>query len=296
MKRMFLIMGLAAVAAIAGLRLTAADNPCADEMKKAEQLWMNNDYNGSDKVLDEAMQKCPDLAELYWRKARDEYDRIEDLPRDQKPGKDELIKRYRGIEALAAKCMELEPNNGDCWLWKGIGQGRRGTTQGILNSLTEAADLERTFLKSASLKPQYRSANGAANSLGDAYNALGQFYRVLPEWLCTFPFKQLVGTCGDLAKSVEYQRKAVAREPQRIEYQKELGISLICDGQKHDKPEEVTEGKKILNDLQALPEIKKTDPIDKQHAKQILADPSLACGYSRDAQQEQSKEAYKGPQ
>ncbi len=294
MKKLILVTGLLAMAAIAGWRLSAADNPCAEQVKQAEQVWLANDYDGSDKVLDEAMKTCPNLAELYWRKARNEYDRIEDIPRDKKPSKDELIKRYRGIEALAAKCTELEPNNGDCYLWKGIGMGRRGTTQGILNSLTEAAELERNFLKAVSLKPQYRSANGAANSLGDAYNALGQFYRVVPEWLCTFPFKQIVGTCGDLAKSVAYQRKAVAREGKRIEYQKELGISLICDGQKHEKPQEVEEGKKVLNDLQSLPEFKKTDQIDKQHAKQILADPSLACGYSRDAQQEQSKEAYKG--
>ncbi|HUT53953.1 MAG TPA: hypothetical protein VM658_11235 [bacterium] len=295
MKKLVLVTGLLAVAAIAGWRLSAADNPCAEQVKQAEQVWQANDYDGSDKVLDEAMKTCPNLAELYWRKARNEYDRIEDIPRDKKPSKDELIKRYRGIEALAAKCTELEPNNGDCFLWKGIGMGRRGTTQGILNSLTEAADLEKAFLKAIELKPQYRSQNGAANSLGDAYNALGQFYRVVPEWLCVFGLRQLIGTCGDLDKSVEYQRKAVAREPKRIEYQKELGISLICEGQKRDQPQDVEEGKKILNDLQSLPEFKKTDKIDKQHAKDILANPSLACGYSRDAQQEQSKDAYKGP-
>jgi tetratricopeptide (TPR) repeat protein len=294
MKKIILVTGLVLLAAVGAWRLMAADQ-CQDQVKQAEQLWLSSDYAGSDKVLDDAMKTCPNLAELYWRKARNEYDRIEDIPRDKKPAKDVLIGRYRGIEALAAKCMQLEPNNGDCYLWKGIGMGRRGTTQGILNSLTEAADLEKAFLKAESLKPQYRSANGAANSLGDVYNALGQFYRVVPEWLCMIGLKQIVGTCGDLAKSVDYQRKAVAREPKRIEYQKELGISLICDGQKHDKPQEVEEGKKVLNDLQSLPEFKKTDKIDKQHAKDILANPSLACGYSRDAQQEQSKDAYKAP-
>ena len=296
MRKIISLTVMVGLMGIFGIATLAADNPCDELVKQSEALWLQHDYNGSDKVLDEAMKTCPDRPEIYWRKARNEYDRIENIPRDQKPAKDPLIERYRGIESLAAKCIELDETDGNCWQWKGIGMGRRGTTQGILNSLSEAADLEKAFLKAESLKPQYRAENGTANSLGDVYNALGQFYRVLPEWLCTIGIKQIVGTCGDLEKSVAYQRKSVAREPKRIEYQKELGVSLICHGQKKDQPAEIEEGKKILNDLQSLPELKLTDKIDKEHAKAIIADPSLACGYSRDAQQEQSKDAYKGGQ
>jgi len=283
-----------------GLMLTTAaaraqQKSCDDLMKEAEAVWLTRDYDGSDKLLEEAKKICPERAEIYWRSCRNEYDRIEDTPREQKPTKDELVKRYRGIEATAAKCSELDPNDGNCTFWKGVGMGRRGTTQGILSSLDEADDLEQVLLKAESQNPQYHSSDGSANTLGDIYNALGMFYRVLPEWLCTIGIKQIVGTCGDLDKSVEYNRKAVAREGKRIEYQKELGISLICRGQKRNKPEEVEEGKKILTDLQSFAEFKRTDPIDKKHAQDILADPKLACGYSRDAQQEQSQETYKGP-
>lgn len=277
----------------AGGLLLAQDQPCPELFKQAEELWLKHDYDGSSKLLEQAKKVCPNNAEILWRQARDTYDRIEDTPRDKKPDKKALIELYRGIEAVADKCAQLEPQNGECYFWKGVGMGRRGTTQGILSSLGEAKDLEATLLKAEGLKPQYHSANGAANTLGDIYNALGQYYRVVPEWLCNFPFKQAIGTCGDLNKSVDYNRKAIAREPKRIEYQKELGVSLICRGQKKDSAADVTEGKKVLTDLQALPDVKKTDPIDKQHAKEIIENQKLACGYSRDAQQEQSQEAYK---
>ncbi len=269
-----------------------AETSCDELIKKSEDLWLANDFEGSDKVLEKAEKKCPDRAEIYWRKARNAYDRLENLDRDRKPNTEERIKYYRKMEALGDKCIELAPEDGNCWLWKGIAKGRRGTSQGILRALSEAAELEDVFLKAVELKPQYRATDGSANALGDAYNALGQFYRVLPEWLCTFGIKQVVGTCGDIDKSVEYQRKAVAREPARIEYVKELGISLICRGQRQDNPEEIKEGKKYLKKVGDLPEIKPSDPIDKKHARMILDDPSMACGYSRDAQQEQSKDAY----
>jgi len=230
---------------------------------------------------------------LYWRKIRNEYDRIEAIPRDKKPEKEELIKRYQAMEALAESCIEQDSSDGNCLLWKGIAMGRRGTTQGTLKSLSDVDEIEAIWLKVEKLNPQYRAANGSANALGDTYTALGQLYRVVPEWLCIFPFKQIFGACGDIEKSVGYQWKALAREPKRIEYAKELAVSLLCYGQRKDDPAAIEEAKKVLAELQAYPEIKPTDAIDKQHAKMLLQDPSLACGYSRDAQQEQSRDAYK---
>ena len=105
-----------------------------------------------------------------------------------------------------------------------------------------------------------------------------------------------MSTRGDLEKSVAMNRQAVELEPQRIEHVKELGLSLICLGQKRDQPEKVEEGKKILRGIAGLPVIKPSDKIDREHARMLLQDPSLACGYSRDAQQEQSREAFEKSQ
>jgi tetratricopeptide (TPR) repeat protein len=287
----FLVLGFAFISISS--KAVADDAQCANLLNDAEALWAKHDLNGSDKACDEVISKCPKIAEPYWRKARNEYDRIEQIPRDKKPDEDTLIERYRGVEALAQKCIDIDGKDGSCYLWSGVGMGRRGTTQGILNSLTEADDLEAIFLKAADRKPAYRAADGTANSLGDTYTALCQFYRVVPEWLAVFPFKQIFGVAGDLGKAVEYGRKALEQEPKRIEYAKDLSAALICNGQKHEKPEQIEEAKKLLSELQSWPELKPTDPIDKKHAKDLIADPSLACGYSRDAQQVQDQDKLK---
>jgi hypothetical protein len=287
-----IILGFAASVLLTVSIGNASEKSCDKLIEEAEKMWLEAKFDESDERLEEVIKQCPNLAEPYWRKGRNIYDRIETMPRDKKPGKDILVERYLALEALARKCLELDENDGNCWLWKGAGLARRATTQGVLKSLWMGSEVEETWLKAVSLKPQYRAENGTANTLGDTCYALGMYYRVVPQWLCYFPLKQIIGTCGDKEKSVEYQRKAVAREPKRIEYLKELGVSLLCHGQEYDKPEEIEEAKKILKDMQSLPEIKPYDYIDKAHARMLLEDPSLSCGYQRDTQQEVSKEAY----
>ena len=287
-----ILCGLAAGVLMIISTVNAGENSCNELIQESEKLWMENSFDESDKKLDEVINICPRLAEAYWRKARNEFDRIEAIPRDKKPDADILVERYLALEALADKGIELDENNGSCWLWKGVGIGRRGTSQGVLRSLFLADDVEGAWLKAASLKPTYHTADNRAHALGDSYYAIGMFYRLVPEWLCYFPFNWLIGACGDKEKSIEYLRKAVALTPKRIQFQRGLAVSLLCHGQTYDRPEEIEEGKKILKDLQSLPEIRTYDHIDKEHARMLLADPSLACGYQRDAQHEVSKEAY----
>jgi tetratricopeptide (TPR) repeat protein len=290
MKR--ILLALAAGVFLTVSIVSADDKSCDEFIQDSEQLWLGGKFDESDKALDAVIKICPDRAEAYWRKGRNIYDRIEAIPRDKKPDSSVLIERYVELEGLADKCIELDENDGDCWMWRGIGIGRHATTQGVLKSLWMATEVEEAWIKAISLNPQYRAENGSANTMGDCNHALGMFYRVVPEWLCYFPLKQIFGTCGDKKKSVEYQRKAVARELKRIEYHRGLGVSLLCYGQSYDVPEAVEEGKKVLQELLLLPEIKPYDKIDKEHARMLLEDPSLACGYQRDTQQEQSQEAY----
>jgi hypothetical protein len=46
---------------------------------------MENKYDESDNLLDEVLTLCPKLADPYWRKARNDFERLEALPRDKKP-------------------------------------------------------------------------------------------------------------------------------------------------------------------------------------------------------------------
>jgi len=269
------------------------EKDCEQLISRSEELWLKENYDASDQVLLQAEKLCPERAEIYWRLARNIYDRIESLPRHQRPPKQERIQLYEKIIQLSDKCIKLAPEDGNCWLWKGIGLGRRGTTKGILNSLSEIDDLERTWKKAEELQPKYRARDGSANTMGDIYNALGQFYRVVPDW---WILKVMFGTRGDIEKSVEYQRKAVAVEPKRIEYNKELGISLICYGQKKKDLKAIEEGKEYLKKVESLPELKPSDRVDKEHCRILLAHPELACSYSRDAQQVVSKEEFEKTQ
>ena len=279
---------LALLAIFWGFRAFAATD-CKDLIASSEQSWVDCKYDESEQWLKQAESKCPALAEIYWRQARNLYDKVESLPRDQRPGKADSIKLYNRIIALSDKCISLAPNDGLCYHWKAVGIGRRGTTRGVLNSLGDLRELETTISKAESLKPNYRAVNGVGNAMGDIYDAHGMLYRVVPDWSI---LKLLFGARGDIAKSVEYQRKAVAAEPARIEYNKELGVSLVCYGQKQNDPAAVKEGLNYLKKVDALTVLKPSDKVDKQHAKLLLANPDMACGYSRDSQQVQSKEAF----
>jgi tetratricopeptide (TPR) repeat protein len=296
MKKKVLMSGLLISIFLIAPFVGAAEKSCDELIAMSEKQWMTSKFDESDANLDQVITQCPKLSEPFWRKARNIYERQEAVPREQRAGKEELLKQYKELENLADKCIELDEKDGNCWLWKGAAVGRTATTKGILTTLWVAEDVEKPWLKGETLKPVYRASDGSASTLADIYYALGMYYRVVPEWLCLFPLKQIIGTCGDKAKSVEYQRKALKIEPQRIEYHKELGVSLICYGNSHDKPEAVEEGKKLLIGLQSLPVLKDSDKVDKDHAKTLLSDLSIACGYQRDKQQEVSEEAYKKEQ
>ena len=271
----------------------AADNRCDRFIQTAEDLWMQNNFEGSDAALQKARGICPERAEIYWRLARNGYNRLEDIPRDQKPAPRKLFEIYGRLERQADKCIAVDPRDGNCYLWKALCLGNRMMYQSNIKNIPLVAGLEATIKRGLALRPAYRSTNGAFDSLGDLYSMLGAFYRILPEWLCAFPFKQIVGTCGDLNQAVAFQKEAVAREPRRIEYLIELGANLLCRGQKRNRPEDLVEARKILTDLQSRSSSQPVDLIDQDHARMLLVNPELACDYSRAAQVKVSKEVFK---
>lgn len=252
---------------------------CGDWVSRAEKAWVDAKFEESDRIIDQGLQKCPSEAELYWRKARNIYDRVESAPRDKRPFRGDRSKIYEEMVKLADTCISLAPENGMCWFWKGASMGERATTRSAFRAVTDVGDILHAFETAASLKSPYRAANGAVDGLGDAYNALGQFYRNVMDWKVV---EKALGIKGDMGKSVDYQRKAVSRDPNRIAYNKELGVSLACYSFKKKDPGAMEEAKKYLAKVSQLPEIKYSDSVDKTHARILLRHPELACGYSRD--------------
>lgn len=262
-----------------------------DMIKKSEQLWLDHKYDASTLLLEEALKVNPtneQTAEIYWRQCRNYYEAAEEMPKEAKAAR---MSNAKKMQVAARKCIELAPRMGECYLWMGAGLGREGTQKGILNMLGKAKDIETAWLKAIELKPSYRAFDGRASAYPDSYYALGMYYRLVPEWGI---IKLLYGTKGDKKKSVELLRKAIEMEPKRVEYAKELGVSLVCLGQSTKNQEVIDEGVQWLKKAQTIPTLKPTDEIDKQHCQMVLKNLKMACGYSRDVQQDVSRESFKG--
>ncbi len=262
--------------------------PLSPLFSEAEDLWAANKFTDSNRVLDELLASDPKNSEALWRVARNFYDMGESL---SVTAKDERFRLYTEVENYGKKCREADPKDGNCDFWIGVGIGRQGTTRGLLTQIRNAKRIRDLWLTAIRHAPPYRSRDGTADIPGDIYLALGIYYRLIPDW---WIMQVVMGVRGDIDDSVEYLRKSVALEPRRIEYLKELGVSLICRGTKEKSEADIEEGRANLRDLQGVPPIKPYDGIDKEHALLILSDPQMACGYSRDGQQEISeKEALK---
>jgi hypothetical protein len=86
----------------------------------------------------------------------------------------------------------------------------------------------------------------------------------------------------DLDRAVALAREALAIQPVRIEYAKELGVALLCRAATHGG--DLAEARRVLQQAQNLPVRTPYELTDRRHARELLASPpETACGYSRDA-------------
>ena len=105
----------------------------------------------------------------------------------------------------------------------------------------------------------------------------------------------LAGTRGSLDKSLNWMNKANTCSPGRIGIMKELAITLQCIGTSNKDEESLNKADEILRAVLKMPPTTDTEVIDLKHVPLLLDDPKMACGYSRDGQQEQDeKGAQKG--
>lgn len=257
-------------------------------LDEAEGLWMASKFTESNRMLEEILASDPRNSEALWRVARNYYDSGESLPMS---ARDERYRLALATEDWGRRCLKADPDNGNCYFWVGVGIGRQGTVRGILSQIRHAKEVHDLWQKALRLAKPYRSRDGTANIPGDDHLALAIFYRLIPDWWIA---QLLLGVRGNIDTSVDHLRSAVALEPQRMEYVKELGVSLLCRWTKKKDPHDLEEGKAYLEKTQILPLFKGYDKVDREHARLILTHPEMACGYSRDGQQEYTeKEAVK---
>lgn len=255
---------------------------------EAESEWAAGRFDVSNARLDRRLAAAPDDVEALWRKARNIYSEGEMLA-EKGVSAEKRLEMYAEMESLMLRGLQQHPGHGALLHWYGTAMGRKATAQGVLSSLFMADDIEEAWLGAAGAGYVYRAANDTSSLPGDVYFALGQFYRLCPDWMVV---KLLTGTKGDIDASIDWLRKGVADSPRRLEVQKELGVSLLCKAEREDDAAAAAEGRRWLQKAAALPVQKTTDEVDKRQIPLILSRPADACGYSRDGWQDVSREAY----
>jgi hypothetical protein len=132
--------------------------------------------------------------------------------------------------------------------------------------------------------------NGSEQLPCDTFLALSIYYRLVPEyWLV----QVIAGTRGDRQKAVDYAVRADQCAPDRIRVLMELGVSQICKGEDAGDPGMVERGNAPLLRVEGIVPTIHTYYSDRKHASMLIAEPELACEYSRDGQQDLDEENLK---
>ena len=248
--------------------------------------------------MDEGLERAqaqlaqhPEDVDLYWHTARFMFEVGERFDRTDKSI--DKVAWYENMVHIFERGLRRDPTNAHLLFGLGIAKGRLGTTKGVLASLFMAKDVEAAWLKTVSSSYRYSSIRGQEQLPCDAYLCLGIFYRLVPD---SFIVELIGGTRGSLSKSISNLERSDRCGPGRIGTLKELGISQLCKGEKSKDDALVVAGRSTLLRARALPPEGDTDVTDIRHIDMLLANPKLACGYSRDGQQDLDEEKLKAQQ
>jgi tetratricopeptide (TPR) repeat protein len=264
------------------------DKQYTEYLKKADYCLGTYEFQESTKYCKLALDHEPEDFLARAMMCLNYYEIAEQLDVKKRKNKKKKIKIYKNMISVAEEGIKHFPDRGECYFMRGLANARISTTKGVLSSLFSAKSIEKNWLKAIRYKSEYTTPNGE-NLEASANIALGVYYRMCPTF---FLIKLLFGISGNLDKSAAYCRKAYDLDPTRIEIVKEYGVSLITRGLKRKNKKDIIKGKKYLKMVKTLPLRLKTDAIDKEHSKILLNDISLCPGYSRDQQQDISKEAF----
>ncbi len=269
---------LVAMGLLAVLALSLAPQEVSDLVAKSDQIQDQGGYLESNKILMEVLKADPNNQQVYWMIARNYYNLGELLPEAREK---EKLDDYVKCEEWARKGAAKNPKVAENYFYVAVGMSSEALVKGIAKSLGLAKDIEAYYLKTLEMRPTYRTATDSTEA--NAHFALCQFYRKVPESVI---MRILFGTKGDMDKAVEHCRASVKILPDRIDLDKEIGVTLLCRGNRRDQPKDIDEGKKWLQ--KAINDKVETeiDKIDKRDAKKVYDNPKLACGYSRVKQEE----------
>ncbi len=272
------MVGLVAAAAFA---LELPEPTAASPHYDLEVLYGERKFDEGLALAKTQVAATPDDVDLYWHICRFMYEKGETIPKSDKAF--DKLAWYTEMLDWATKGLAKKPGDPHLLFAQGLANGRYGTTRGVLSTLFLADDIERDWLTTVNSGYTYRSMGDMEVLPCDVYTGLAVFYRLVPDsWLV----EKIAGTRGSIAKSLEFIEKSDQCFGGRIAVVKELGLTQICYGQRMDDDTYVAKGLGTLGRGAGIPVEDETDAIDKRHIGQLLADTSLACGYSRDGQQD----------
>ena len=271
------ILAFAAWATDPAIPEPAPDSPHYD----LEVMYRDHAYTAGLERTYEQLRAHADDSDLYWMAVRFLYEIGEAVSKTET--RPQRVARYEEMIRLSREGLKRKPGDPHLKFAEGLALARLGTARGVLASLSLADDVENAWKVTAESPFRYSSLGGEELLPCHALQALGVFYRLVPE---SSIVQALAGTRGDLTKSVDYLRRADACIPNEIPTMKELGASLVCYGQERKDPAATREGIQVWSRALALKPYRPLDPIDQRHIAQLLGNPGLACGYSRDGQQE----------
>ncbi|MFT3773289.1 MAG: hypothetical protein QM820_48540 [Minicystis sp.] len=197
----------------------------------------------------------------------------------------------RGQKA-GEKCLEKQADHPICQLYLGAMIGKIASIDGIFSSLKKAKQVEKMWTDVTKSKYNYRF--GESSSLqGNARYALGMFYRLVPDF---FLMKWLFDVKGDIKKSVQYHREAIALDPPNPCSKIMLAASILCSVKGDTKSEEGQEGLRHLRDARQLDAKSMVSKACQNDTTRLEKEPGKACGYETARQQETSEDDFKKQQ
>ncbi|MBX2799858.1 MAG: hypothetical protein KTR31_19420 [Myxococcales bacterium] len=247
-----------------------------------EELFAKRELQEGLTRINVRLRTTPDSVPLLWMKVRFMFE-IAELRADD-PEFDRSS-WYPQMVDTAKRATKVAPTDPMARWWRGVAMAQLGATRGVLASLMMANSIRRDF---ESVAPDdatifYRSLDGYHKLPCDAYYALAQFYRLVPDRAVA---RALTRTKGGLDVALDYARRSTTCDPVKVQNFKELGMVQLCMAA-HRSDEALRDGGvAALKHAQSLPARNGLEKMDHAHIERILADPSLACGYTRIGQQQ----------
>ena len=213
----------------------------------------------------------------HWRAARATWLSGELLPLDDEDKKVKMA-RFVQAEALADRAVAANPRCGECVLWKFIAMGRVRTAEGAMGAARAVPEMAKLLDRALELKPTHN--DGPNNSsMGNVHYSIAIFYRILPDWWFV---KWVLGVRGDKERALRHARMALDLHPNRLDYRIELGTQLLCIGSDKKDRKRLAEGQRVMREAIAWAPETEDQRREIYFAKQLLAEPKKACGYTGD--------------